>query len=84
MKRRRVFLSPPVSVERPAVRTGEHCPESGWWQPSPASGQAEPPRFIGEGSVMPASGGAPVLWRPQELSRAGAGPTVVRSSELAR
>jgi len=77
MKRRRVFLTAPATTEGPGVRTGEHCPESGWWQPLPAMDQDESvPRFIGEGSVMPASGGTPVLWLPQALlTRAGVRPT---------
>ncbi|MFE5837626.1 hypothetical protein [Arthrobacter sp. NPDC056493] len=57
-----------------AVRTGEHCPQTGWWYPlqsaSVGAGPAEPtsaatgpaPRFVGQGSVMPAVGGSPSLW----------------------
>ena len=48
------------------VRTGEHCPETGWWQPvkPQEAGLAFPSRFVGEGSVMPAVAGAPAFWMP--------------------
>lgn len=54
-----------------AVRTGEHCPQTGWWRPLQA-GTAEagpaasglPPRFVGQGGVMPAVGGSPSFWLP--------------------
>jgi hypothetical protein len=48
------------------VRTGEHCPETGWWQPvqPERAGTAVPSRFVGEGSVMPAVGGRPAFWVP--------------------
>lgn len=69
MKRRRVNVAP-SPLELIAVRTGEHCPESGWWYaaqrdtaetPSVATSAA---RFISEGSVMPAVGGRAALWLP--------------------
>ncbi|MFP3463372.1 hypothetical protein R5O87_21260 [Arthrobacter globiformis] len=86
MKRRRpaaVSIAATAAVpSRAAVRTGEHCPQTGWWYPlasepaasgsapgpdpapgpAPASGPA--PRFVGQGSVMPAVAGAPSLWLP--------------------
>jgi hypothetical protein len=83
MKRR--HPDAPSSTEKAAVRTGEHCPDSGWWhpvQPEVATAlvaDASGARFIGEGSVMPAAGGKPTLWRRgQEQS------TVRVIKELAR
>ena len=69
MKRRRanIALSP---LEFIAVRTGEHCPESGWWYPAQRQTTETPSvatsaaRFISEGSVMPAIGGGAALWLP--------------------
>lgn len=67
LKRRRPYpaRSP---LKEAAVRTGEHCPESGWWypaQPGLANGSlasASVAKFVGEGSVMPAMGGIPAIW----------------------
>ncbi|MDQ0862841.1 hypothetical protein QF036_000422 [Arthrobacter globiformis] len=57
--------------EAAAVRTGEHCPQTGWWYPlqaepaAPASAAAGlTQRYVGQGSVMPAIGGSPSLWLP--------------------
>ena len=64
MKRR---TAQPASTQDPAaVRTGEHCPRTGWWYPlqvEPAT-LTQTPRFVGQGSVMPAVGGSPSLWLP--------------------
>ena len=48
------------------VRTGEHCPETGWWDPvqPEKAGTALPSRFVGQGSVMHAVTGAPAFWVP--------------------
>ncbi|MDQ0618330.1 hypothetical protein QFZ33_002354 [Arthrobacter globiformis] len=48
------------------VATGEHCPETGWWHPVQPEkpGTPAPPRFVGEGSVMPAVGGTSTIWVP--------------------
>ena len=85
MKRRRPEHLAPSSAEKTAVCTGEHCPDSGWWypvQPELAKvlrADTSGARFIGEGSVMPAVGGKPILWRRgQEQS------TVRMFEELAR
>lgn len=73
MKRRRPEQLAPSSSEKTAVRTGEHCPDSGWWYPvqpelaNVLTADTSGARFIGEGSVMPAVGGKPILWlRGQE------------------
>lgn len=42
-----------------SLRTGDHCPSSGWWFPEPAP---ETARFISEGSVMPTHQGLAVKW----------------------
>lgn len=42
-------------------RTGEHCPANGWWVPANNDGDVY---FITQGSIMPASGGAPIWWKP--------------------
>ena len=75
MKRRRPEHLAPSSGEKTAVRTGEHCPDSGWWYPvqpelaKVLTADTSGARFIGEGSVMPAVGGKPILWlRGQEQS----------------
>lgn len=54
-----------------AVRTGEHCPVSGWWYPVhremiTADAQAV---FVGRGSLMPATDGAPASWIPEVPAR---------------
>lgn len=66
MKRRRSAHLAAASTEALAVRTGEHCPESGWWFPAQRElGEApSPARYISEGSVMPANSGTPSLWLP--------------------
>lgn len=69
MKRRRA-TSAPSPLDFTAVRTGEHCPESGWWyptQPQPSDAPSMPistARFISEGSLMPALGGKATRWLP--------------------
>lgn len=85
MKRRRPDHLAPSSAEKTAVRTGEHCPDSGWWYPDQPdlakvlTADTSGARFIGEGSVMPAIGGKPILWlRGQEQ------PTVRMFEEPAR
>ena len=59
---------PPVvdrdSINSTAVRTGEHCPDTGWWLPVAAEETHAASRFIGRGSVMPAVAGTPTLWVP--------------------
>lgn len=56
-------------------RTGEHCPVTGWWVRN--SGPAEP-RFLIEGSLMPAADGEAASWlltnavAPGQVLRAGA------------
>jgi hypothetical protein len=66
MKRRRPTLRIPARSEAAAIRTGEHCPESGWWYPVQRELDEVPMAtlFIGEGSVMPGVGGTPSLWLP--------------------
>jgi hypothetical protein len=62
MKRRSHFIS--AQPEGRAARTGEHCPETGWWSPAQAKpeGGRQPARFISQGSVMPALGSTAVSW----------------------
>jgi hypothetical protein len=64
MKRRRPAPLGPARTDAAPVRTGEHCPKSGWWYPlqSEFATTPIPARFIGEGSVLPALEGTPVLW----------------------
>ena len=51
-----------AEIGMPAVlRTGDHCPSSGWWAPKTEPGAAQ---FISEGSVVPAYQGAAVAWVP--------------------
>jgi hypothetical protein len=66
MKRRRPAVLDHAQAGSLAVRTGEHCPESGWWYPvqPEKAGTALPSRFVGQGSVMPAVAGAPAFWVP--------------------
>lgn len=66
MKKRRPRSTGYAEAKSLSVRTGEHCPETGWWHPvePEKSGTALPSRFVGEGSVMPAVGGAPAFWVP--------------------
>jgi len=45
-------------TRRSTLKTGEHCQQSGWW----ASDGDTSPRFISEGSVMPAVAGQPARW----------------------
>jgi hypothetical protein len=75
MKRRGPEDFVPSATEKGAARTGEHCPDSGWWYPAPSglakllTADTSGARFIGEGSVMPAVGGRPIFWiRAQEQS----------------
>lgn len=46
------------------VSTGEQCPETGWWQALQSENQANAASslFLGRGCVMPAVGGAAVVW----------------------
>lgn len=66
MKRRRPAYLAAARTDNLVVRTGEHCPESGWWFPAQHElGEARSAaRYISEGSVMPAKGGVPALWLP--------------------
>ena len=53
----------PVTIRRESrpghfLHTGEHCTATGWWAPLNLGG----PRFITEGSLMPAIDGQRVLW----------------------
>ncbi|WP_258804273.1 hypothetical protein [Pseudarthrobacter sp. NS4] len=66
MKRRRPAYLAAARTDTLAVRTGEHCPESGWWFPAQRElGEApSAARYISEGSVMPANSGVPALWLP--------------------
>lgn len=63
MKKRSPFLASPARTTH-TVRTGEHCPESGWWIPLDLSSDGAA-RFVGKGGLMPAFSGAPVIWIPQ-------------------
>jgi hypothetical protein len=63
MKKRRSTPSVYAQNETLTVRTGDHCPETGWWRPV----QSEMPttsvsRFVAQGSVMPAVAGTPAFW----------------------
>jgi hypothetical protein len=71
VKRRSNFLPTPAG----AVRTGEHCPHTGWWRPV-AEGvvkAADEPRFLAEGGLMPAAEGIPGSWLPHSV-RVGIAP----------
>lgn len=74
MKRRRPASLAVAGAAVLAVRTGEHCPQSGWWFPAQRDVSEAPTaaRYISEGSVMPANSGAPALWLPSQ-SRPAAG-----------
>jgi hypothetical protein len=52
------------------TRTGDHCPETGWWQPyqSETPGSTTPSRFLAQGSIMPALDGLPTLWVPRHTA----------------
>jgi hypothetical protein len=39
-------------------KTGEHCPQSGWWR----AGLRGTKRFITEGTIMPTEAGQSVQW----------------------
>ena len=43
------------------IRTGDHCPTSGWWAPD---GDAQARQFVSEGSLMPTSNGTATSWMP--------------------
>jgi hypothetical protein len=47
-----------------AIRSGEHCPETGWWQPLQSEDwdRPAPSRFMGQGFVMPNVDGASTVW----------------------
>ncbi|TQJ34184.1 hypothetical protein FBY36_1415 [Arthrobacter sp. SLBN-122] len=72
MKRRSHFPSVPPG----AARTGEHCPQTGWWNPAGEEATkaslraAAEARFIGEGSLMPPINGLPGTWVPRWLRAA--------------
>ena len=53
-----------AQAETLAVRTGESCPETGWWQPIESENTNGVPasRFVGKGCPMPAAGGVPGIW----------------------
>lgn len=53
-----------------AARTGDLCPETGWWQPcqSESPGSTTPSRFLAQGSIMPALGGLLTLWVPRHTA----------------
>lgn len=62
MKKRVLTLPAHSAMSGPTnahSRTGEHCPANGWWAPLNRRSAA---RFLTEGSVMPADGGAAVVW----------------------
>lgn len=46
------------------IRSGEHCPKTGWWQPlqSEDRDQRASSRFVGQGCVMPNVNGESTLW----------------------
>jgi hypothetical protein len=46
------------------IRSSEHCPKTGWWQPlqSEDRDQTAPSRFVGQGCVMPNVNGASTWW----------------------
>lgn len=71
MKPRRPLSLVPALEGSLTIRTGEHCPESGWWFPLQPGATRAPSqaRFIGEGNVMPAAGGVPIVWVPAEPQR---------------
>jgi len=48
------------------VRTGEHCPESGWWLPATSAEHEAASRFVGQGSLMPTFAGTPSAWIPSQ------------------
>lgn len=70
MKRR----SNVIPAQAGAVRTGEHCPATGWWYPASggldasAGTAAAAPHFIGEGSLMPAINGIQETWLPNMMN----------------
>lgn len=61
MKKRNPYksLRPKEGQIPQVVKTGEHCPVSGWWIPTSLTGSKH---FVAEGSVMPADKGEPVSW----------------------
>lgn len=63
MKKRSLISSKRQSGPRPisAVRTGDHCPTSGWWAPDR---DAQARQFVSEGSLMPTSNGTATSWMP--------------------
>ncbi|WP_105693761.1 MULTISPECIES: hypothetical protein [unclassified Arthrobacter] len=65
MKRRQAAYPHVCRTASIAVRTGEHCPNSGWWSPDAIASAV---RYISEGNVMPTFGGAPVLWLQTQRS----------------
>jgi hypothetical protein len=46
------------------VRSGQPCPETGWWQPlqTEAQGGITSSRFIAQGTTMPAGDSASTYW----------------------
>lgn len=63
MKKRKPTYNDYTQAESLAVRTGEHCPETGWWHAVQPDASSPTSRFVGRGNVMPAAGG-PSLWVP--------------------
>jgi len=54
---------------RSAVETGVHCPHAGWWIPESQPGPS--PRYIWQGSIMPAVNGRNVQWKLTKEDPAG-------------
>jgi hypothetical protein len=64
MKRRDPFArSASRARQERLVRTGEHCPSTGWWMVDAQAAADGAPRFFVRGSMMPSFGGAPASWR---------------------
>ncbi|MGO4188495.1 hypothetical protein [Pseudarthrobacter sp. TAF60_1] len=61
--KKRIQLKSPAERNLSAsysVRTGDHCPATGWWA---RLGDGGTRRFITEGSIMPSANGEPSNWK---------------------
>lgn len=47
------------AYEAHGVKTGEHCPMTGWWVPAGREGNGH---YIAEGSMMPSDSGQSITW----------------------
>lgn len=62
-------MSTVAALQRGAVPTGAHCPQTGWWFPAGEHGKDA--RYLWRGALMPAVNGRTVGWHLSKADPAG-------------